>query len=100
MVEKIIWSLKAQEDRKQILNYWINRNKSTNYSIKLDQKFRDALNLIKDHPQIGKSTNLKNVRIKIVTDYLMVYEIKENTILLLAIWDSRQDPRKLKKIVR
>ncbi|MFN7705261.1 MAG: type II toxin-antitoxin system RelE/ParE family toxin [Chryseotalea sp.] len=100
MVEKIIWSLKAQEDRKQILNYWINRNKSTNYSIKLDHKFRDALNLIKDHPQIGKSTNLKNVRIKIVTDYLMVYEIKENTILLLAIWDSRQDPRKLKKIVR
>jgi plasmid stabilization system protein ParE len=38
MVEKIIWSLKAQEDRKQILNYWINRNKSTYYRVKLNLK--------------------------------------------------------------
>ena len=37
-LKKIIWSLKAQEDRKQILNYWIKRNKSTNYRIKLNLK--------------------------------------------------------------
>lgn len=54
MVRQIVWVQKAQEDRKQILAYWFNRNKSKTYSKKLDQYIRVTLNLIGKYPLIGK----------------------------------------------
>jgi toxin YoeB len=100
MVKQIIWSQRAQNDRKQILEYWRNRNKSNTYSKKLDKRFREALNIIRDYPQVGKQTDDQKARIKIVKDYLLIYEETEDSIILLTIWDSRQDPEKLKKIIK
>lgn len=96
MVRKIIWSKKAQTDRKEILEYWFNRTKSLQYSKKLDLLFRDAIKLIKIYPELGKPTSTPNIRFKIVNDYLMFYEECPNKIVILTIWDSRRDPRKLK----
>ncbi|WP_370866509.1 type II toxin-antitoxin system RelE/ParE family toxin [Salinimicrobium profundisediminis] len=45
---------------------------------------------------MGKPTSLKSVRMYIIKDYLMFYEILESHILILTIWDSRQNPVKLK----
>jgi len=45
---------------------------------------------------MGKSTSLKSIRMYIIKDYLMFYEILESRILILTIWDSRQNPVKLK----
>jgi toxin YoeB len=50
------------------------------------------------YPKIGRPTNLENVRIKIVKDYLIIYEELESEIHILTIWDSRQDPIKLQAI--
>lgn len=97
MAKRIIWSLRAQNDRKEILEYWINRTKSTSYSKKLDLLFRDALRIIGEYPQIGKPTNDQTARIKIVRDYLLIYEEFQDSIFLLTIWDSRQNPKKLEK---
>jgi toxin YoeB len=46
MARRIIWVLQAQKDRKEILAYWKDRNKSVAYSKKLDKFFREALKLI------------------------------------------------------
>jgi plasmid stabilization system protein ParE len=100
MVKKVIWSQRAQDDRKQILEYWINRNKSNTYSKKLDKRFREALHIIREYPQIGKQTDDQKARIKIVKDYLLIYEETKDSIVLLTIWDSRQDPKKLEKILK
>ncbi len=51
MVKKIIWSFTADKDRRQIIEYWINRNKSNSYSLKLDQQFRDIINLVAENPE-------------------------------------------------
>ena len=98
MVRQVIWSLRAQKDKKEILEYWIKRNKSKSYSIKLNELFKESTKIISDYPQIGKLTNEKNVRVKIVRDYLLFYEVTENHIFVLTIWDSRQDPDKLQVI--
>jgi plasmid stabilization system protein ParE len=100
MVKQIIWSQRAQDDRKQILEYWKNRNKSNIYSKKLDKRFREALHIIRDYPQIGKQTDDQKARIKIVKDYFLIYEETADSIILLTIWDSRQDPNKLEKILK
>jgi len=96
MAKQIIWSIRAQNDRKDILKYWIQRNKSQKYSRKLARLFKEAVKLVANYPEIGKSTDDKYVRIKLVRDYLIVYEISEKRIFILTIWDSRQDPGKLK----
>ena len=100
MAKKVIWSIRAQSDRKHILEYWRQRNKSDTYSKKLDDHFREAINIIKDFPQIGKLTDDQKARIKVVKDYLLIYENMDDSIIILTIWDSRQDPKKLEKILK
>ena len=100
MAKQVVWSLRAQNDKKQILNYWRLKNKSNTYSKKLHQLFKQSVKIITDFPQIGKSTDDKNVRIKIIKDYLLIYEETETQILILTIWDSRQDPNKLERILK
>jgi plasmid stabilization system protein ParE len=101
MARQVIWSLRAQADRKDIFNYWNKRNKTNLYSIKLNALFKAAVKLIAEYPEIGKPTNDKNARFKIVRDYLIFYELnEEDELIILTIWDSRQNPRKLEKILQ
>jgi toxin YoeB len=100
MAKRIIWSHRAQTDRKEILEYWKNRTKSTTYSRKLDLLFREALSIIQDYPQLGKPTDDLKARIKIIRDYFLIYEETEDSIILLSIWDNRQDPEKLEKKIQ
>ncbi len=97
MVKQIVWSRKAQSDRKRILQYWIERNKSKHYSIKLNQLFQNAALLIAHYPHIGTPTSFKNVRSKVVSYYQIFYEEVNDAVHILTIWDSRQNPERLLK---
>ena len=92
MVKKVAWSLRARNDRKNIFQYWNQRNKSNHYSIKLKKLFKETTKLISEHPKIGKLTIHENIRIKIVRDYLIIYEDLEMEIRILSIWSSYQYP--------
>lgn len=94
MARKIIWSIKAQDDRKDILQYWKNRNKSNVYNKKLNDLFKQAITFLSNHPYIGRPSEIDSVRIKIVRDYLVVYEVANEAIVILAIWDGRRNPDK------
>ena len=96
MAKQIIWSLRARNDRKEILNYWRVHNQSAVYSKKLNDLFKKAVVLIANHPGIGRKTDFENVRVKLVRDYLIFYEENENEILILTIWDNRRNPEDLK----
>jgi plasmid stabilization system protein ParE len=89
---KIVWSLQARNNRIQILEFWIEHNHSKEYSTKLNNLFKEAAEFIAEFPAIGKLTEDKLARIKIVRDYWIVYDNDENTIFILAIFDSRQNP--------
>lgn len=96
MAKEIVWSRKALNDRKNILNYWIDRNESNAYSLKLNELFKQAVLLIAEHPGIGKPTTLKNIKVKIVRDYFIFYQETNQEIYIISIWDTRQSPAKLK----
>ena len=101
MARRIIWSGRAHHDRIEIYKYWNKRNKSNLYSKKLNVLIKEAVKLIADYPGIGKPTDDKTARIKIVRDYLIIYEIDNiGQLLILSIFDSRQNPDKLKGILR
>jgi toxin YoeB len=96
MVKKIRWSVRARRERFEILEYWANRNKSKSYSAKLNQEILDNINLLSKTPYIGKAIDIKDVRFLIVRDYLIHYQINDNYIEIITIWDSRRDPQKFK----
>jgi len=66
VAKKVIWSKQALKDRREILQYWIERNSSKIYSVKLNNLFVDAVQLIASHPNIGVQTDFENVRGKSV----------------------------------
>jgi len=98
MVRHVIWSEKAQKDRIAIFTYWNNRNESFIYSKKLNERIKESLKLISKHPLIGQLTQKENVRVKILRDYLIIYEVTVGEIIVLSLWDCRQNPKELRII--
>lgn len=90
---KIIWTLKAQIERKEILEYWILRNKSKIFSIKLNKLIKHTLQILSEHPTLGRKTNSPNIRVKIVHNYLVFYEFSDSELIVLSIWDGRRNER-------
>lgn len=97
MVRKIIWSINAKADKAAILKFWIDKNKSKNYSKKLNHLFKEAVNLISKNPGIGHHTIKDNVRVKIVKEYLIIYEIMIDAIHIHSIIDGRRNPEQIKE---
>jgi len=96
MVKQIIWTTKAKNEFIDILEYWINRNKSNSFSIKLNDLIEEQLNLIAEYPNIGRKTDIKNVCIKVIHKYLLYYQISDKKIFVLTIRHGSKNPKTLK----
>ncbi|WP_410493020.1 type II toxin-antitoxin system RelE/ParE family toxin [Chryseobacterium sp. Leaf201] len=42
-------------------------------------------------PYYWKKNKPRNVRVKIIRDYLIFYEFSESELVILSIWDGRRD---------
>lgn len=96
MALQVVWSSPALYQRRAILAYWRKRNGSTEYSRKLDMRFRSALRIIARNPRVGRPSSFEGVRMKTVGDYLIFYRLEEKVVIVAALWDNRQDPMNLK----
>ena len=99
MARTIIWTERAHQDRFKIFTYWNERNLSNIYSKKLQRLIKDSLHLISKHPLVGQLTNIENVRTKVLKDYLIIYEITLDEIVVLSIWDCRKDHQDLNRVL-
>ena len=88
---KIEWSVEARLDLLDILGFYIERNKSAAYSNKLNTKIVRSIKLIGQNPLIGIKTEIDSVRALITGDYQIIYEIHEQLIVVVMIWDCRRD---------
>ncbi|MBW8050687.1 MAG: type II toxin-antitoxin system RelE/ParE family toxin [Cytophagales bacterium] len=97
MACRIEWSDTAKQQYQQVIEYL-----KTEWSVKDAENFIERVNkiitLISRFPGIGrKSVKRKRVRKYLLTrQNMLFYEIKKNTIFLLAIYDTRQNPDKIK----
>lgn len=62
MAKRLIWTPQAQNNRIEIFEYWNNRNKSKIYSKRLNDIFREHIEIILKYPNIGVSTDIENVK--------------------------------------
>jgi toxin YoeB len=97
MVKKIIWTSRAQQERKDIFDYWNFRNQSFDYSIKLNELIKQTVDFLSQHPKTGRVTENENLRMHRIQNYLLFYEETESEIYIVSFWDGRQDPERLRK---
>ncbi len=95
VAQQIIWSKRAITERQKILEYWINRNKSASYSIKLNKLFDATITSILNNPLAGKHTSIPSVRARTIREYQILYEILDaQIVLIVSVWDTRQNPER------
>ncbi|MTI89584.1 MAG: type II toxin-antitoxin system RelE/ParE family toxin [Balneolaceae bacterium] len=73
MAKRIIWAPQAVADRIQILDYWYKRRGTKDYSSKLDEMFKETIQLLSRFPQIGRKLDNREERVflRIVTRFFI-----------------------------
>jgi len=92
--KKIIWTDAARSELYQILDFFIQRNNSTSYSAKLFKEIQHTLKVLSRYPFLGKPTDIPNVRMIVLKEYQIYYIIENGNLVVLMIWDCRQNPEK------
>jgi len=95
--KRIVWSKEARLDFKATLEFYNERNGSNTYSRKLAGQIFNIIEKLQTNNFLGIKTSDSEVRVLIKGTFSIFYELKEEEILVLVIWDSRRNPDELKK---
>ncbi|HAQ19008.1 MAG TPA: hypothetical protein DCR40_07210 [Prolixibacteraceae bacterium] len=90
---KIEWSVEARSDLMYILEFYIKQNGTVTYSIKLNSEINKSIRLLSKNPYLGILTDYDSIRTFIRGDYQIIYEIFDQLILIIMIWDCRRNPK-------
>jgi plasmid stabilization system protein ParE len=99
MSKRIVWSERARKDLIGIKAFYDKRNKSTDYSTKLLKAFRQSTLFIQKFPLVSIRTDRDNTRGIVVMGHILFFEIMENDIVILTVWDGKRDPDQLREIL-
>ncbi len=90
---EIKWTKRANDKYIQTLNFWIEHNKSAEYSEKIKRETRRVLSLIKLNYNLGKKVELNNEKvfqIFVLRKFRIYYQVKEKLIIIIAFWSNSQ----------
>ena len=96
---KIVWTEKAAKQRREVLRYWTERNKSTTYAEKLIEITGKHIKVISKNPEAFKQSEIEGVRESAMGHFSLYYKITTDQIIVMAFWDNRKDPKKLFKAI-
>jgi plasmid stabilization system protein ParE len=96
---KIVWTETAAKQRREILKYWTDRNKSTIYAEKLIEITAKHLKVISKNPEAFKETEIDQVRESAMGHFSLYYKITPELIIVMAFWDNRQEPKTMLKVI-
>lgn len=89
--KEIVWSHLARTQLLGVLEYYVERNSNSNYSLKLLDEVEDLLETLSNAELIGRLTSNKFTRVISLRMYLIFYEINLNKIEIVLFWDNRQE---------
>jgi plasmid stabilization system protein ParE len=78
---KIVWTETAAKQRREILKYWTDRNKSTTYAEKLIEITAKHLKVISKNPEAFKETEIDEVRESAMGHFSLYYKITLELII-------------------
>jgi len=100
MVKQVVWTITARKQRQNILEYWTERNGNKRYSQKISILVRNRVKFIVKFNYLGKDTDFGDVRVTSAGHFSIFYKIYSDRIIIMSLWDSRQDPDKLVAIIK
>jgi len=83
--------LKPATQEKIFLNTGINAINLNFYCKKLNLLFKESLQLASAFPDLGIPTQFKDIKLTIVSHFEIIYKVIQSEIVVLDIWDSRQN---------
>jgi plasmid stabilization system protein ParE len=101
---KLIFAPEAAEDIENIYRYYVERNE--NYAVELYNQIIEEAELLQSFPHIAQKEQIleeypEEYRSLIVwRSYKLVYFVENEAVNVVAVFDCRQNPRKLKKDIR
>ena len=96
----VIWTRTADIQFVGILQFWVEKNKSNSYSKRLLGLVSDRTEQIAKNPFSYKSADFKDTRVASLGHFSIYYKVFDDRIIVTAFWDSRQNPKKLLKILK
>lgn len=98
-IKKIIWTEKGLSDFEDTLQYFIIRNKSDIYSVKLVDVIIKSTQDIQSNNSIGKVFRNTKYRFVVVDNYKLFYEITSKNIIVHYLFDTRRNPKSIRKLL-
>ena len=79
--KKITWTKTAARQRKNILQYWVKRNKSNTYSLKLLRLSNEKTKLIAKNPELFRRSEHPDTYVTTMGHFSIYYKITEKKLL-------------------
>jgi len=83
-IKKIVWSIRASLELKQILEFYNKRNGSTAYSLRIINEVDYSLKILSKNELVGRLTSNKYTRVIPMKVYLFFYEVNGNTVEIVS----------------
>lgn len=98
---KIAWTLQAKNQLKLTYQYY-KEKAGTKVAQKIKNEILYCPEILKTHPKTGQEEETLSFlqeghRYLVQGNYKIIYKLKDNTAHVTDVFDSRQDPQKLKK---
>lgn len=95
MALKIIWSQRALDNFQEVITY-LEENWGEQVIRDFIERAEKIIRIITEHPKIFRTVSeKKQIREAVITKHnLLIYKATNTHILLLAVFDTRQHPRK------
>jgi hypothetical protein len=95
MALEILYSPQFFDNLETILNFFDERNGSSNFSKKLLKMIQKQIQLLKTMPEIGRMTDCPGIRILFVERFGIDYQIRDKSILIIDIYSCETNPDEL-----
>lgn len=92
MARKLIWDIQAAIQWQDILDYWRFRHVPPERISRYWERMAHQLNQLCRFPNLGfrhRAKGIHSIRFKSLRIY---YEIRQDAVIILGIWDTRRNP--------
>ena len=79
-IKPIIWSLRANPELKEVLEFYLKWNKNPDYSLKILNELERLLGKLSTNELLGRKTSNYHTRVLVMHVYLIFYEVTAHQI--------------------
>lgn len=97
---KIIWSTGSSLDMFEIMDYYANRNKSKEYSLRLYSEIQLMLKTLDFSVTLPQKTSDSKLFYFTHNHIFIGFEIQDNTVIVQLVIDDRRNPQTIGMLLR